>query len=81
MIRVTFLGTAASRPTVGRNVSSVLVAREGELLLLDCGEGTQRQMMRYGTGFTVNDIFFTHMHSDHITDLPDLLMMRWTSCS
>jgi ribonuclease Z len=48
-MRITFLGTAASRPTVGRNVSSLVVQREGETLMFDCGEGTQRQMMRFGT--------------------------------
>ncbi len=73
MIRVVFLGTAASRPTVGRNVSGVLMHRLGETLLFDCGEGTQRQMMRYGTGFALHDIFFTHMHADHILGMPGLL--------
>jgi ribonuclease Z len=61
-----FLGTAASRPTVERNVSSIAVTREGETLLVDCGEGTQRQMMRYGVSFAFADIFFTHMHTDHV---------------
>ena len=61
-----FLGTSAARPTVERNVSSIALVREGETLLFDCGEGTQRQMMRYGVGFTTSDIFFTHFHTDHV---------------
>jgi ribonuclease Z len=63
------LGTSASRPTVERNVSSVAVVREGETLLFDCGEGTQRQMMRYGVAFSLEDIFFTHFHADHLIGL------------
>jgi len=72
-MRLTFLGTAAARPTVGRNVSSLLVQREGDVLMFDCGEGTQRQMMRYGTGFSFNDIFFTHLHADHFLGVIGLL--------
>src|SRR4029078_824833 len=65
-LTVRFLGTSASRPTVERNVTSIAVIREGETLLLDCGEGAQRQMMRYAISFNVADIFFTHMHADHM---------------
>jgi ribonuclease Z len=65
-LSVRILGTSASRPTVERNVTSLAVIREGETLLFDCGEGTQRQMMRYGISFAVADIFFTHMHADHM---------------
>ncbi len=73
MIRVTFLGTAASRPTVARNVSALMVQREGDHWLFDCGEGTQRQMMRYGTGFSLEGIFITHMHADHFLGVIGLL--------
>jgi ribonuclease Z len=65
MLSVTFLGTSAARPTVERNVSSLALVREGETLLFDCGEGTQRQMMRYGVSFALTEIFFTHFHADH----------------
>src|SRR5688572_26024041 len=65
-LAIRFLGTSAARPTVERNVSSVAVIREGETMLFDCGEGTQRQMMRYGISFALDDIFFTHMHVDHM---------------
>jgi ribonuclease Z len=68
-----FLGTSASRPTVERGVSAIALEREGETLLFDCGEGTQRQMMRYGVSFSLNDIFFSHFHADHFLGLPGLL--------
>lgn len=68
-----FLGTAASRPTVERNVASLAVMREGETLLFDCGEGTQRQMMRYHVSFAVADVFFTHMHADHVIGIIGLM--------
>ena len=65
MLSLTFLGTAAARPTVERAVSSITITREGETLMFDCGEGTQRQMMRHGVGFSLSEIFFTHFHADH----------------
>jgi ribonuclease Z len=65
MLRLTFLGTSAAQPTTRRNLTALAVRRERELFLVDCGEGTQRQMIRFGTGFDVDAIFFTHFHADH----------------
>jgi ribonuclease Z len=72
-LSIRLLGTSASRPTVERNVSSLAVHREGETLMFDCGEGTQRQMMRYGVSFALEDIFFTHMHADHLLGVIGLI--------
>ena len=72
-LALVLLGTSASRPTVERNVSSIAVVREGETMLFDCGEGTQRQMMRYGVSFALCDIFFTHFHADHVIGVIGLM--------
>ncbi len=74
MLRVTFLGTGGSLPTPHRNPSAVLINRKGELMLFDCGEGTQQQMMRAKTGMMkLSSIFITHLHADHILGIPGLI--------
>jgi ribonuclease Z len=65
ILRLTFLGTSAAAPTLHRNVSGLAVKADSDLLLFDCGEGSQRQMIRFGTGFSVAEVFFTHFHADH----------------
>jgi ribonuclease Z len=72
-LSIRLLGTSASRPTIERNVASLAVHREGETLMFDCGEGTQRQMMRWGVSFALEDIFFTHMHTDHLLGVIGLM--------
>lgn len=73
MLSITLLGTGAACPSVERNVAALAVAREGETLLFDCGEGTQRQMMRYGVSFAFREIFFTHYHADHMLGVTGLM--------
>jgi ribonuclease Z len=73
-LRVVFLGTGGSVPTVGRSLSALLLRRQGEQLLFDCGEGAQRQMVKAKVGFHRKmKIFVSHMHGDHILGLPGLL--------
>src|SRR6059036_4384336 len=73
-IDVIFLGTGGSLPTKERGLPSVALRRDGEIILFDCGEGTQRQMMHAGLGFNrPTVILISHLHGDHILGLPGLL--------
>lgn len=73
MFEIVFLGTSASAPSIHRGLSAQMVMHNEYRFLIDCGEGTQRQMMRYGVSFTFRDIFFTHWHSDHLLGVIGLL--------
>jgi ribonuclease Z len=73
-MRVIPLGTSSGKPTLKRNVSALAVAREGEWLLFDCGEGTQMQIPRAGLNPSrLSAIFITHLHGDHFNGLAGLL--------
>jgi ribonuclease Z len=71
---IVFLGTAASAPTAGRAPMATLIRRGGDRLLVDCGEGTQRQLLRSTLGLPdLEEIFLTHFHADHYLGLPGML--------
>ena len=74
ILRITFLGTSGTTPTVERNPSAVLLNFGGERILFDCGEGTQRQMMIAKTGFgRLGKILITHFHTDHFIGIFGLI--------
>lgn len=71
---MTFLGTAASTPSPERGLPALLVAAGGARFLVDCGEGTQRQMLRAGVGFRrLRHVLLTHAHLDHVLGLGGLI--------
>jgi ribonuclease Z len=71
---VVFLGTSGSTPTAQRSTAATLVRRGGDRLLVDCGEGTQRQLLRSDVGLVeLEDVFLTHLHADHYLGLPGML--------
>lgn len=80
MFEILFLGTSASAPSAKRGLSAQIVKHDEYRFLVDCGEGTQRQILQSGTGFkNLNNILLTHGHLDHILGLGGLMstFMRW----
>jgi ribonuclease Z len=80
MFEVIFLGTSASAPSIQRGLSASMVLYREYRFLIDCGEGTQRQILRSGLGFKrLNKILLTHGHLDHILGLGGLVstFSRW----
>jgi len=80
LFQTTFLGTSASAPSFHRGLSAHLVQHDEHRFLIDCGEGTQRQILKTGLGFKrLNRILITHGHLDHILGLAGLIstLARW----
>jgi len=70
---VLFIGTAGSAPTARRSLPATIVRRGGDRLLFDCGEGTQRQLLRSIGLVELEEVFITHFHADHWLGLPGML--------
>jgi ribonuclease Z len=80
LFELVFLGTSASAPSVNRNLPAILIKHDEFRFLVDCGEGTQRQILQAGIGFKrLNRILITHGHLDHILGLAGLIstLLRW----
>jgi ribonuclease Z len=79
LLKLTFLGTSAGKPTRERNVSALALEfeQESRWYLFDCGEGTQRQIMLSGLSLgKLETVFITHLHGDHYFGLPGLLATK-----
>ncbi len=73
-MKIVFLGTGGTYPSKFRNVTSIAIQRPGEVVMFDCGEGTQRQLMRSSVSFMrIKKIFISHLHADHFLGLPGLI--------
>jgi ribonuclease Z len=72
-LSVLFLGTAGSMPTVQRAPASLLIRRGGDRILIDCGEGSQRQLLRSVGLPELEHVFLTHFHADHFLGLPGMM--------
>src|SRR5213596_1488387 len=72
-LSVFFAGTAGSVPTARRGLPAVLVTHGSDRMLFDCGEGTQRQLVRSVGLPDIHDVFLTHFHADHWLGLPGML--------
>ncbi len=73
-MKITFLGTSGGAPTSLRGLSAVAVERGSEIIMFDCGEGTQRQMAKAGLNLNkIEKILISHVHGDHILGLPGIL--------
>ena len=80
MIEVTLLGTGSPIPDARRAGPSTLVRAGGQTFLVDCGRGVQQRMTAAGVGAnTLTALLLTHLHSDHIADLGDLIITRWVT--
>lgn len=73
-IKITFLGTSDSVPSAMRNHPAILLTYQGENILIDCGEGTQRQFRKAKLNpCKINRILITHWHTDHVLGIPGLI--------
>jgi ribonuclease Z len=73
-LKIVFLGTSGSMPTQNRSSSSIVIRKDAEIIMLDCGEGTQRRMVEARLGFRrPMKILISHLHGDHVLGLPGLL--------
>jgi ribonuclease Z len=84
MFEVVFLGTSASAPSIERGLPATMVIHQDQRFLIDCGEGTQRQLLRSGLGFRrLDKVLLTHGHLDHILGLGGMVstFARWEALS